>query len=34
LAARMLAASDKAAIADEMAARRELKIVGVRGRRA
>jgi hemerythrin-like domain-containing protein len=34
LAARMLGASDKAAIAHEMAARRELRIVGVRGRGA
>jgi hemerythrin-like domain-containing protein len=34
LAARLLSSTDKAAIADEMAARLELRIVGVKGRRA
>ena len=34
LAARLLSSTDKAAIADEMSARRELRIVGVEGRRA
>jgi hemerythrin-like domain-containing protein len=34
LAARLLAASDKSAIAGEMAASRELRIVDIRGRRA